>query len=183
MMKKISLTTSNKFKVQPFRFRPWSKRQKKIFLWWTENSPYKDYNGIIADGSIRAGKTLAMSMSFVFWAMYSFSEQDFALCGKTIGSLRRNVINGLKRIILQRGYQVTDRRGDNLLIISKNGVTNRFWLFSGRDESSQDLIQGITLAGIMFDEVALMPESFVNQATGRCSVEGSKIWLESSHAA
>lgn len=38
-------------------------------------------------------------------------------------------------------------------------------------------IQGITLAGVFFDEVALMPESFVNQATGRCSVKGSKFWF------
>ncbi len=30
---------------------------------------------------------------------------------------------------------------------------------------------------VFFDEVALMPESFVNQATGRCSVEGSKYWF------
>ncbi len=35
----------------------------------------------------------------------------------------------------------------------------------------------ITLAGVFFDEVALMPESFVNQATGRCSVKGSKFWF------
>lgn len=39
------------------------------------------------------------------------------------------------------------------------------------------MIQGITLAGVFFDEVALMPESFVNQATGRCSVDGSKFWF------
>lgn len=50
-------------------------------------------------------------------------------------------------------------------------------MFGGKDERSQDLIQGITLAGVFFDEVALMPESFVNQATGRCSVDGSKFWF------
>ena len=100
-----AISKGNNVRVRPFRFRPWSKRQKQVFLWWTENSPYKDYNGIIADGSIRSGKTLSMSMSFVFWAMYTFAEQDFAFCGKTIGSLRRNVINNLIRILLQRGYQ------------------------------------------------------------------------------
>ncbi|MEH7795260.1 PBSX family phage terminase large subunit, partial [Bacillus safensis] len=36
---------------------------------------------------------------------------------------------------------------------------------------------GITLAGCFFDEVVLMVRSFVNQATGRCSVEGSKVWF------
>ena len=35
----------------------------------------------------------------------------------------------------------------------------------------------MTLAGIFCDEVALMPQSFVNQATGRCSVLGSKMWF------
>ena len=56
-------------------------------------------------------------------------------------------------------------------------MTNFFYIFGGKDERSQDLIQGITLAGMFFDEVALMPESFVNQATGRCSVSGSKFWF------
>lgn len=53
----------------------------------------------------------------------------------------------------------------------------RVLFFGGKDESSQDLIQGITLAGAFFDEVALMPQSFVNQATARCSVTGSKFWF------
>ena len=57
-----------------------------------------------------------------------------------------------------------------------------FYIFGGKDESSQDLIQGITLAGCFFDEVALMPESFVNQATGRCSVDGSKFWFNCNPA-
>ena len=44
-------------------------------------------------------------------------------------------------------------------------------------KSSQDLIQGMTLAGVFFDEVALMPYSFVDQAMARCSVEGAKYWF------
>ena len=35
----------------------------------------------------------------------------------------------------------------------------------------------MTLAGIFFDEVALMPESFVNQGIARLSVEGAKFWF------
>jgi PBSX family phage terminase large subunit len=64
-----------------------------------------------------------------------------------------------------------------LLIVRRGKVENYFYIFGGKDERSQDLIQGITLAGVFFDEVALMPQSFVNQATGRCSVEGSKFWF------
>ncbi|OYP01261.1 terminase, partial [Lachnotalea glycerini] len=64
-----------------------------------------------------------------------------------------------------------------LVVVSCGGKTNLFYIFGGKDERSQDLIQGITLAGCFFDEVALMPESFVNQATGRCSVDDSKYWF------
>lgn len=99
------------------------------------------------------------------------------MCGKTIGSFRRNVLFWLKLMLKARGYVVRDHRADNLLTISKGSKVNYFYIFGGKDERSQDLIQGITLAGVLFDEVALMPESFINQATGRCSVEGSKYWF------
>lgn len=148
-----------------------------VLEWWCKGSPYADKDGIICDGSIRAGKTTAMAMSFVFWAMDSFDEENLALCGKTINSLRRNVIKQLKRVLISRGYQVQEHRSENYITITLGNVSNDFYLFGGKDESSQDLIQGITLAGIFFDEVSLMPESFVNQAVGRCSVEGSKFWF------
>lgn len=160
-----------------FRFKPFSDRQKQILTWWTRTSPVKDMDGIIADGSIRSGKTISMSLSYVLWAMTNFKGQNFGMAGKTIGSFRRNVLFWLKLMVQSRGYQIKDHRADNMLEISKNGITNYFYIFGGKDERSQDLIQGITLAGMFFDEVALMPESFVNQATGRLSVEGSKMWF------
>lgn len=164
-------------KLQVFHFQPFSRKQKQILTWWLSDSPVKDYDGVIADGAIRSGKTVCMSLSFVMWAMNSFSGQNFAMCGKTIGSFRRNVLFWLKLMLKSRGYKVLDHRADNMVEISRNGITNYFYIFGGKDESSQDLIQGITLAGVFFDEVALMPESFVNQATGRCSVDGSKYWF------
>lgn len=160
-----------------FKFKPFSKKQRQILNWWTESSPVKDKDGIIADGSIRSGKTISMSLSYVMWAMSEFSDQNFGMAGKTIGSFRRNVLNNLKLMLKTRGYTAVDHRADNLLVVKRDGVENRFYIFGGKDERSQDLIQGITLAGMFFDEVALMPESFVNQATARCSVEGSKWWF------
>ena len=160
-----------------FKWGVLSNRQKKVLCWWHKNSPYANYNGIIADGAIRSGKTVSMAFSFVVWAMSSFDHHNFAMCGKTIASLRRNVLGTLKNQLRARGYTATERRADNLLVVTKGNVANSFYIFGGKDESSQDLIQGITLAGVLFDEVALMPESFVNQATARCSVEGSKFWF------
>ena len=160
-----------------FKFKPFSVKQKKVLTWWLPESPVNDKDGIIADGSIRSGKTVSMALSFVMWAMSSFEEQNFAMCGKTIGSFRRNVLTVLKLMLASRGYQLKDHRADNYVEISFKGKTNYFYIFGGKDERSQDLIQGLTLAGVLFDEVALMPESFVNQATGRCSVDGSKYWF------
>lgn len=166
-----------------FRWNPkMSPRQKTILSWWNSEK-YKDYDGIVADGAIRSGKTTPMGFSYVVWAMENFENQNFGMCGKTIGSLRRNVVNQLKQQINQRpGWYAEEKRADNLLVVRHNGRHNFFYMFGGNDERSQDLIQGITLAGCFFDEVALMPESFVNQATGRCSVDGSKFWFNCNPA-
>ena len=151
-----------------------SKKQYRLMSWWADENA--GYNAVIADGSIRSGKTLCMVCSFVLWAMTNYDRQLFGICGKTIASLRRNVIlplvNGLSGIC-----KITEHRADNRLTVEYAGRVNQFYLFGGKDESSYMLIQGITLAGVMFDEVALMPQSFVNQAMGRCSTAGAKTWF------
>lgn len=117
-----------------------------------------------------------MAVGFVLWSMSRFNGQNFAICGKTIESLRRNVIT-LMPGWLEGLFAVVEKRSENKLIISTGDVTNCYYLFGGKDESSYTLIQGVTLAGVLFDEVALMPRSFVEQAMARCSVEGSKFWF------
>ncbi|MFZ5688665.1 MAG: PBSX family phage terminase large subunit [Bacillota bacterium] len=171
-----------KHKIAPFKWKPLSEKQLKVLTWWMPKSPVHDKDAIICDGSVRAGKTVVMSFSYVMWAMTTFDGENLGMAGKTIGALRRNVIQPLKRILKGRGYKVKDHRADNYLIVSYRGRSNTFYLFGGKDESSQDLIQGITLAGMFFDEVALMPESFVNQATARCSVDGAKLWFNCNPA-
>ena len=62
-------------KSNGFRWKALSQRQKQVLSWWTPQSTYSGYNGIIADGAIRSGKTFAMSFSFVQWAMTCYSGQ------------------------------------------------------------------------------------------------------------
>ena len=169
------MKTKSKLNVK-FTFKPFSKKQLQVLFWW-QSPQYKDKFAIIADGSVRAGKTVIMSFSYVRWAMMNFDGVNFGMAGKTIGSLRRNVIRDLKRMLISEHYHVKDNQLENMLTVSKNGKTNYFFLFGGTNEASQDLVQGITLGGFFFDEVALMPESFVAQATSRLSVEGSKAWF------
>lgn len=163
------------------RFNTFSLKQKKILTWWTDESPYKDYDGIIADGSIRAGKTIAMALSFIFWAMENYNGQMFGMSAKSVSSFNRNVNFWLIPALKLRGYRVNANLSDHYLEIKriKNGkhITNYFYYFGGTDERSFQFIQGMTTAGWYFDECALQPESFVNQAIGRCSVEGAKVWF------
>ncbi|WP_076799884.1 PBSX family phage terminase large subunit [Latilactobacillus curvatus] len=165
-----------KLRTNVFKFTPFSKKQLQVLSWWRYEGT-KDKEAIICDGSVRAGKTLTMSLSYVLWAMNEFNDEQFGMAGKTIGSFRRNVARPLKKMLQGRGYRVRDMRADNIIEISKGNITNRFFIFGGKDEAAQDLVQGLTAAGFFFDEVALMPQSFVNQATARCSVEGSKLWF------
>lgn len=169
------MVTRSKLNIR-FAFHPFSRKQLQVLFWW-QVPEYQDKFAIICDGSVRAGKTVVMSLSYVRWAMIQFNGRNFGMAGKTIGSLRRNVIRDLKRILISEHYRVKDNQSENMLTVSKNGHTNYFFLFGGTNEASQDLVQGITLAGFFFDEVALMPESFVAQATSRLSVEGSKAWF------
>lgn len=168
-----------------FKFKPFSKKQRQVLNWWMQGSPVKDAKGIIADGAIRSGKTVSMSLGFVFWAMECFDGQNFVMAGKTISSFQRNVLTNLKTMLNSRGYRyIHHLSGEtpNMLEVTHKGKTNYFYIFGGKDEGSQELVQGITAAGAFFDEVALMPESFVNQATARCSVEGSKYWFNCNPA-
>ena len=153
-----------------------SKRQRLAMLWW-QQPKFKDRDAIICDGSIRSGKTVSMTVGFFLWSMATFNNQKFAICGKTIESLRRNVILNLREWIPE-DLQIIEKRAENKIIVSDGcGHENTYFMFGGRDESSYSLVQGITLAGALLDEVALMPRSFVEQVCARCSVAGSKIWF------
>ena len=159
------------------KIKAFSKKQTIVLTWWVQGSSYEKFDAIICDGSIRSGKTLCMSVSFVLWAFYRFNGAAFALCGKTIRSLKRNVVTPILPILESIGFVCKHKISENLVEISYEGRKNIFYLFGGKDESSASLIQGMTLSGVLFDEVALMPRSFVEQALARCSVCGSKFWF------
>ena len=154
-----------------------SPRQRIVLNWWMPDSAYHEKEAIVCDGAVRSGKTLAMGLSFFLWAMCCFDGQKFGVCGKTISSLRRNVLSEILPRLTALGASCREKRTENLIILSLWGHENRFYTFGGRDESSAALIQGITFAGVLLDEAALMPRSFVEQACARCSVAGSRLWF------
>ena len=144
-------------------------------LWWKMDR-YRGFDAIVCDGSVRSGKTLSMTIGFILWSLENYQNQNFAICGKTIASIRRNIVMQLK-LWLGGICEIVEHRSQNYIDISIRGKKNRYFIFGGRDESSYSLIQGMTLAGVLLDEVALMPQSFVDQALARCSVQLSLIHI------
>ena len=155
---------------ETLRFSP---KQRQVLTWWQTGR----WQALICDGAVRSGKTFCMGLSFFLWAQHDFNGRQFALCGKTVGALRRNLLTELVPCLRRIGMEVRENRSANTLTVVYAGHRNQFLLFGGKDASSAALIQGSTLAGLLLDETALMPRAFVEQAVARCSVRGSKLWF------
>jgi phage terminase, large subunit, PBSX family len=159
------------------QIKRFSSKQLQVMNWWCKTSAAHGCNGIICDGAVRSGKSLCLSLSFILWSFAVFRGQRFALCGKTVTSLRRNIVLPLLEVLEELGFVCEYKASRNELYVSQGDRQHCYFLFGGKDEGSAALIQGVTLAGILLDEVALMPRSFVEQALARCSVEGSRFWF------
>lgn len=156
------------------KFKKISPKQAEVFKF-----PHEGYDALICDGAVRSGKTMMMIYSFILWAMNSFDGAIFAICGKTVQSAERNIMQPLMETkSMTDAYKITYTRSMKLLTIRSGNVLNYFYVFGGKDESSYMLIQGLTLSGVFMDEVALMPRSFVEQAITRTlSVDDAKLWF------
>ena len=104
-------------------FKSFSKKQLILLNWWTDSSPYKNRDAIICDGSVRSGKTVCMFLSFIFWAFYMFSDSSFAVCGKTITSLRRNIITPMLPMLRSLGFTYEELVSKNMITVSYTHLT------------------------------------------------------------
>ena len=156
-----------------FQFRPFSAQQRRLLNWWREGSGHERCRIVLADGAIRSGKTVAMILSFLLWSQTAFSGQDFILAGVTSRALARNVLGPLLGMLETLGIPFEWKRGEARVRIGSNS----YYLFGAEKENAQDKLQGMTAAGAYADEAALFPRSFIDQMIGRCSVEGSRIFM------
>ena len=157
----------------PFQFQPFSRRQRQALYWWHPGSGVEHCRMILADGAIRSGKTVAMILSFLRWSQTSFQDRDFILAGVTAGALQRNVLAPMFQMLETLGVPWEHKRSAGVVTVG----TNRYHVFGADTENAQDKLQGMTAAGAFADEAALFPRSFVDQMIGRCSVRGSRIFL------
>ena len=120
--------------VQGFQFQPFSNKQMRLLNWWAEDSPVKDRFMCIADGSVRSGKTISICLSFLLYIMSHFNQQNVVLAGKSVGSVKRNILIPLKGMLLSLGYEYVEHRSENYLEITKGNVTNYFYEFGLKDK-------------------------------------------------
>jgi len=156
-----------------FQFQPFSRKQKQLLNWWRPGSGLENNRIVLADGAIRSGKTVAMILSFLLWSQTCFSGRDFILAGVTSGALKRNVLIPLFGMLEAFGIPWEWKRSEGRICIGRNS----YYLFGADKDNAQDKLQGMTAAGAYADEAALFPRSFIDQMIGRCSVAGSRIFM------
>ncbi len=155
-----------------------SPKQRQVLDWWRQDG----MDAVICDGAVRSGKTFALSVSFFLWAMARFQRQRFGLCAASINGVRRNLLAQARPVLEGLGFRWEEKISRNEVLLRGGGRENLSDLYGGGDEGSCASIQGVTLAGILLDEAALMPRSFVEQACARCSVQGGKVWFSCNPA-
>ena len=97
-----------------------------------------------------------------------------------MSALKRNVVRPMQQILEAWGWPYEYIRSGSEARLEIG--SNTYYLYGANTEASQDALQGLTAAGAYLDEAALFPKSFVDQAVGRCSVDGWKFWMNCNPA-
>lgn len=149
-----------------------SPKQKLIFGFQKDSNRF-----LICDGAVRSGKTVPMAIAFVLFGLLKFNNAKLGICSKTTRTAERNILDPLFSID-GLPFKLKYNRGTMILTARMGAVSNEFHVFGANDEKAAAKVQGITLASVFFDEVVLMPESFVNQALARMITDpNSKAWF------
>lgn len=162
-------------KVCDMNYTCLSEKQELVMTWWYDHSSYKNKNGVICDGAVRSGKSQWAGLSYVRWAMHNFDGGLFAMCGETIASLKRNIINLIVPVMEASGFNV--KQNASTLEVSIDGRSNKFCLFGAQDESSAICIDGYHFDGALFDSVNCISRRFVEQIIACCTSIECKLWF------
>lgn len=126
------------------------------------------------EGAVRASKTVATIGKFITHLPKAPKEGDIFLVGKTIDSLKRNIIIPLQMALGPDFQYYPGKRECH--------IWNRIlYTIGANDERAEGKIRGATAALILGDEVTLWPESFFKMMDSRLSLDDS-IFFGSTNA-
>ncbi len=127
----------------------------------------------IWEGSVRSGKTIA---SILRWLHFVHAEApangELVISGKTSKAVERNILDPIINMLGPDKAWMNRGTGEFWL----KDVLRPLHVISANDESAQEKIRGMTMAGMYGDEITLWPESFFKMALSRLSVRGAKFF-------
>ena len=138
------------------RFSP---KQRQVLTWWREGSPHWEKSAIICDGAVRSGKTLCLGLSFFLWAMARFQGRRFALCGRSMEGVRRNLTGEVLPLLRGMGFQCREQLTRGEVTVSLGRRRNIFCLFGGGDEGGSVFEKISTPLGSIFPKNLVFPAS------------------------
>ncbi|MCL2077384.1 MAG: PBSX family phage terminase large subunit [Oscillospiraceae bacterium] len=144
-----------------------SKRQREC-LEYLKSGGLKRIN--ILEGSVRSGKTYISLLLWGFWIVTKEASCTFMMAGKTLTTLKRNVLEPLADIFGAESFNYSTGKKEASLF------GRRIYLEGVSDSRSEGKIRGLTLDGAYCDELSLFEEDFFKMLLSRLSKHGAKLF-------
>lgn len=123
----------------------------------------------IFEGSVRSGKTYISMIMWAFWVAGSPKDKAYLMSGKTLTTLKRNVLEPLKEL-LGDGFSFSVAKKEGELFGRK------IYLEGAANSEAESKIRGMTLMGAYCDELTLFGEDFFVMLLSRLSESGAKLF-------
>ena len=123
----------------------------------------------IFEGSVRSGKTYISMIMWAFWVARSPKNRAYLMSGKTLTTLKRNVLEPLKTLIGDKfSYNIIKKEGELF--------GRKIYLEGAANVEAESKIRGMTLMGAYCDELTLFSEDFFVMLLSRLSENGAKLF-------
>ncbi|MDE6731279.1 MAG: PBSX family phage terminase large subunit [Oscillospiraceae bacterium] len=123
----------------------------------------------VFEGSVRSGKTYVSMIMWAFWIAGSPKDRAYMMCGKTLTTLKRNVLEPLKELLGGSfEFSITKKEGELF--------GRRIYFEGAANAEAESKIRGLTLMGAYCDELSLFDEDFFVMLLSRLSEDGAKLF-------
>ncbi len=125
---------------------------------------------LVLEGSVRSSKTLTLNWHFLNYVVES-PDNLFIMIGVTVGSLKRNVIDGdygLIQLSANNLIEKKDSKGYDYLHLK--GTDKKIYMFGGQNVSSYKIFRGITAGGVLIDEANQCHPNSIAESFNRTAV-------------
>lgn len=123
----------------------------------------------IFEGSVRSGKTHVSMIMWAFWVAGSPKDKAYLMSGKTLTTLKRNVLEPLKTLLGDCfSYSLSKKEGELF--------GRRVYLEGAANAEAESKIRGMTLMGAYCDELTLFGEDFFVMLLSRLSEKDAKLF-------